>query len=197
MVSTSELNAYEQLLDPKWTGKIVTNDPRIAGTASAYYTQVLLVKGEPWLRSLLAQDLAIQNDDRVTVEGIVRGRYPVAIGASVGQLESFRQAGAIPNILPLEPDSALGAFVTTGYGALTLINKAAHPNAAKLFVNWLLSQEGQTAYVKATDLNSRRTDVEGPPDYRPKAGVKYLDTAKEEYSPAKARAAAIAKEVIK
>ncbi|MEK7217052.1 MAG: hypothetical protein AAB289_15820, partial [Chloroflexota bacterium] len=55
---------------------------------------------------------------------------------------------------------------------------APHPNAAKVFFNWLLTKDGQTAYVKSTQENSRRSDVTpGNPITAPKAGVKYVWTS--------------------
>ena len=44
--------------------------------------------------------------------------------------------------------------------SITLANKAPHPNAAKLFLNWFLTKEGQTSWAKNTLLNSRRRDVQ-------------------------------------
>src|SRR5207237_1132941 len=47
----------------------------------------------------------------------------------------------------------------TNYTVL-LYNKAPHPAAAKLFINWFLSKEGQTVWCKEIPQNSARTDVE-------------------------------------
>ena len=80
-----------------------------------------------------------------------------------------------------------------------LLNEAPNPNAAKVFVNWLLSKEGQTAYVKATDLNSRRLDVQGPAETAPDPKANYVRGEKE-VSDAELdinRAREIAKEIIK
>lgn len=57
-----------------------------------------------------------------------------------------------------------------------LVNRAPHPNAAMVFLNWLLTKEGQTAWSKGMGYVSRRLDV--PTDHVesywvPKAGVKY------------------------
>jgi ABC-type Fe3+ transport system substrate-binding protein len=46
-----------------------------------------------------------------------------------------------------------------------LINRAPHPNAAKVAINWLLSKEGQVVYQKIINGDSRRTDI-------PKDGVR-------------------------
>lgn len=58
-----------------------------------------------------------------------------------------------------------------------MINKPAHPNAAKVFLNWFLSREGQTVFTRAHGGHSARIDVptEGlDPDLVRKPGVKYF-----------------------
>ncbi len=77
-----------------------------------------------------------------------------------------------------------------------LVNRAPHPNAARLYVNWVLSQEGQRVWQQATGYNSRRLDVDGPPDTAPKVGIKYVRTDREEAVPYYGRAVAIVKETM-
>jgi ABC-type Fe3+ transport system substrate-binding protein len=54
-----------------------------------------------------------------------------------------------------------GGLVGPGGSNIALINRAANPNAAVVFVNWLLSREGQIAYQKLAQggRNSLRTDI--------------------------------------
>ena len=76
-----------------------------------------------------------------------------------------------------------GASIAVAFGQLALMNRAPHPNAAKVFVNWLLSREGQSAFQRAISSpgdakNSRRIDV--PKDHIPASGAarrrgKYFD----------------------
>jgi len=54
-----------------------------------------------------------------------------------------------------------GAYITAGSGGAALINKAPHPNAAKLALNWLLSREGQITYQRIFT-----TGEEGPDSLR-------------------------------
>jgi len=64
------------------------------------------------------------------------------------------------------------------------MNKAAHPNAAKLYINWLLSKEGLTVFTKAYGAPSLRLDVPTdflPPEKQRQAGVKYIWPENEEY----------------
>ncbi|MGH7816158.1 MAG: hypothetical protein ACREOR_02110, partial [Candidatus Binatia bacterium] len=70
-----------------------------------------------------------------------------------------------------------------GSCCLAVVNKAPHPNATKLFVNWVLSREGQIAWQKFTAVNSLRVDIpksDLPPDDVPQKGVNYfmLNSAK-------------------
>ena len=83
-----------------------------------------------------------------------------------------------------------GQAVTPARGTVGLVNKAPHPNAAKVFINWLLSREGQTTFqrtsveAETSFQNSRRVDI--PKDilsmdrHRVK-GVNYLDLALPKY----------------
>jgi ABC-type Fe3+ transport system substrate-binding protein len=62
-------------------------------------------------------------------------------------------------VKPLAPDEVGGVVADDGTGSVALFSQAPHPNAAKVLINWLLSQEGQMAVSKQTGYNSRRTDV--------------------------------------
>jgi ABC-type Fe3+ transport system substrate-binding protein len=69
-----------------------------------------------------------------------------------------------------------GAYLTPGFGSLMVMNKSPHPNAGKVFLNWLLTKEGQTAFSKGMGYMSRRLDVPTdhvPSYWVPKEGVKY------------------------
>ncbi|HET8564561.1 MAG TPA: hypothetical protein VFM35_11870, partial [Candidatus Binatia bacterium] len=76
-----------------------------------------------------------------------------------------------------------GISISSAYGQVVLMNRSPHPNAAKVFINWLLSREGQTAFQKAVSLpedpkDSRRVDIPKdhvPPAERRKDGIKYFD----------------------
>jgi ABC-type Fe3+ transport system substrate-binding protein len=86
--------------------------------------------------------------------------------------------------------------ISPGFGSIGLIDKAPHRYAAAVYVNWLLSKEGQEAWAKVP-RNSRRTDVKpGDPALAPIAGVEYFNGQKEIYSKTRYRMQAIAKEVI-
>lgn len=201
VVPESELNTIEQLVDPKWKGKIVTGNLRAAaGVPTVMISSFIVAKGEAWTRRFLDQDLTIMNDERAVIESAVRGSHPIMLMVAPGMLASFRDPqveGLIENIKPVDLYGPGGAVSDSGTGNIVLINKAPHPNAAKVFINWQLSKEGQQAWVEATNSNSRRLDVPGPAETALKPNVKYVDTYKEEFEQYRTKGSDIAKELIK
>jgi ABC-type Fe3+ transport system substrate-binding protein len=82
-----------------------------------------------------------------------------------------------------------GGGLVQQFGTLTLVNRAPHPNAAKVFINWLLSRRGQMALQKSqanaeSPADSLRIDIpkdEVPFEQRRLPDIKYLDTGKPEW----------------
>ena len=103
-------------------------------------------------------------DNRQEAEWLVRGNNVIGVGNVSDEIASFAQQGLKANVVPIEdaPPS-----LSIGFGSTQLLKNAPHPNATKLFVNWLLSKAGQTAWVRETQNNSRRLDVDGPPESAP------------------------------
>ena len=198
-VPEEQLRTVDDLLDPRLKGKISSQDPRITGPMSSFMGYLIGVKGEDWVRRLLSQDLVLMAGGREQTEAVVRGRIPIGLGVNAADVEQFKREGLTANVKNVDPESDAGRRVSGGFGNLMLVNRAPHPNAAKVYINWLLSKDGQAAWVEATDLNSRRLDVGGPAETAPKANVKYgfpetEDSALERNT---GRAMQIAKEIIK
>jgi iron(III) transport system substrate-binding protein len=196
VVPAAELSHVEQLVEPGWKGQIVWQDPRVTGAGATTAGQLLLIEGEDFYRKLLAQDVVAMTDARQQAELLVRGRYPIGIGVGSDRIAELQEAGLGKNVEPLDPHSPAGSRISSGFGALMLMDHPPHPNAAKVFVNWLLSQEGQTLWAKAADGNSRRLDVPGPPDTALYPGVERRTVNDEEYFDYESRAREIAREII-
>lgn len=58
------------------------------------------------------------------------------------------------------PQIKEGLPASNGSGVIGVVKNAPHPHAARVFVNWLLSKEGQELYVKVMHQSTRRLDVE-------------------------------------
>jgi iron(III) transport system substrate-binding protein len=174
----AEIKAWKDLIDPKYKGKIAAFDPTVSGPGWPPAGYMLKTLGEDYVRALYqGQEVAITRDERQMSDWLARGTYPIAVSPGSNEVESLKKDGfkiAILRDLPDAPGS-----VSAGFGLIALVNKAPHPNAAKLFVNWMATQEGGEVYNRAQLTISNRTDVksEWAPDYMvPTPGVEYFDT---------------------
>ena len=157
LVKPEEINSWDSLLDSKWKGKIVILDPRSPGSGESNWAFLLRIKGEQFLAKLAAQEMMVGRNLRQLAEQVARGKSAVSIGVSYYTYLPF-----IKNGLPVKPISNIkeGYYAGSGSGNLAVLKTPAHPNAAKVFVNWLLSKEGQTAVTKALGQPTRRFDVD-------------------------------------
>jgi ABC-type Fe3+ transport system substrate-binding protein len=157
LVKPEEIATYDDLLNPKWKGKIAILDPRNPGSGESTWAFLWRIKGEPFLKKLVAQDMLVGRNLRQLAEGVARGKSALSIGLSYYSYRPFVKAG-----LPVKPIRAIkeGFYGSTGSGNIVVIKDTAHPNAAKVFVNWLLSTQGQTVFTKALGQPTRRLDVD-------------------------------------
>ena len=157
LVKPNELRSLDDFLNPKWKGKIGYLDPRTPGGGDSNWSYMWQVKGEEYLKNLAAQDLYIGRDQRVLSESLAKGRVAVMIGNTYYSFMPFVKAG-----LPVKPLPTLkeGTFGTGGSGNLAIIKSPAHPNSTKVFVNWLLSRDGQEVFSRGLAQATRRLDVD-------------------------------------
>ncbi|MDP2646013.1 MAG: extracellular solute-binding protein [Desulfobacterales bacterium] len=161
LVKPGEIESYYDLLNPKWMDKIVINDPTVDGmgnsgfTAMAYHKMVDL----DFFRKLAAQKNVMTRNQDLQVTWVAKGKYPIALWPSLGALSRFISAKApVAPVVKVKEGTHAGS---TG-SALGFFNKAPHPNAAKVFINWFLSREGQDINERHVRKQTRRIDV--PPE---------------------------------
>jgi iron(III) transport system substrate-binding protein len=157
LTKPEEIRSYDDLLNAKWKNKIGYLDPRSAGGGTATWAFFLKIKGEDFLRKLAAQDMLLSRDQRQLGDSLAKGKVALTIGLTYYSLAPFIKAG-----LPIQSLSEVkeGTYTSCGSGALSIVKASPHPNATKVFVNWLLSKEGQEIYGKAMGQATRRLDVE-------------------------------------
>ena len=114
-------------------------------------------KGEEYLKRLVTQDLQLSRNQRVMAESLAREKLAVTIGISYYSFRSFIDAGLPVKPLPIFKE---GTYGTAGSGILAVIKNRPHLNATKVFVNWLLSKEGQEIWTKELSQPTRRWDVD-------------------------------------
>jgi iron(III) transport system substrate-binding protein len=156
-VKVNELRSYDDLLDPKWKGRIGYLDPRSPGAGDSNWSFMWDIKGEEYLKRLAAQDLLLGRDQRVLAENLAKGRVAIMVGLTYYSYLPFIKAGLPIKALPKLKE---GTYGTGGSGNLAIIKNPAHPNATKVFVNWLLGREGQEIVSRALGQATRRLDVD-------------------------------------
>lgn len=157
LAKPGDFRTYDDFLLPKWKGKIGFLDPRTPGAGDSNWAFMWEVKGEEYLKKLAGQELLLGRDQRVLAENLAKGRASVMIGLTYYSFLPFVKAGLpIKSLPPLKE----GTYGTGGSGNLAIIKAPAHPNATKVFVNWLLSREGQEIVSKALGQATRRLDVD-------------------------------------
>jgi ABC-type Fe3+ transport system substrate-binding protein len=157
LIKPNEIRSYDDFLNPKWKGRIGYLDPRTPGAGDSTWSFIWRVKGEEYLKKLVAQDLFLGRDQRVLAESLARGRVAVMIGLSYYSYLPFIKAGLPIKTLPRLKE---GNYGTGGSGNLAVIKAPAHPNSTKVFVNWLLGREGQEIVSRALGQATRRLDVD-------------------------------------
>jgi len=157
LVKPNEIRSLDDFLNPKWKGKIGFLDPRTPGAGDSSWAFMWKVKGEDYLKKLVAQDLYLGRDQRVLADSLAKGRVAIMIGNSYYSYLPFLKAGLPIKALPTPKE---GNYGTGGSGNLAIIKAPAHPNSTKVFVNWLLGREGQEVVSKALGQATRRLDVD-------------------------------------
>jgi iron(III) transport system substrate-binding protein len=152
-----ELRSFDDLLHPKWKGKIGFSDPRVPGSGQSLWSFLWDIKGKDYLKKLVQQDLFLSRELRQIADALAKGKLALSIGVGFSQYEPFLKSG-----LPVRqlPAPAEGLPASNGFGIVGIVKNPPHPNGAKLFINWLLGKEGQDFYGKAMKASTRRLDVD-------------------------------------
>lgn len=187
LASASDFKSWKDLLDPKWKGKIVIYDPRAAGGAGQSLIQILNNTpglGKDFVTQLLTkQGVTYLRDDRQILDGLSRGQFAIAMGQGDSQTRDLISRG-VPIQQISMGDLREQATLRSGIGSLAVLDKAPHPNALKVYLNYLLSKEGQTNWVKSSGNASLRTDVPSgtvAKELLPKDNTEYLLIDKQMY----------------
>lgn len=157
-INKAELTSWYDLLKPQFKGRMNLQDPTIMGKGSKWVNKALTYYGLDWdyMKALAKQEPFVTRDQRLQIEWVVRSRHLLAVNPDHDTGDEYIAAGApLGYAIFKETKDILGG----GSSGVSLIDRAYHPKAAKLFINWFLSKEGQTAYARSYRAQSARMDT--------------------------------------
>jgi len=159
--------SYQDLLDPRWKGKIVWNPKSMTG-AWGFIATVMKSMGDEqgmiYLRKLAKQDVVpLPIAIRAVLDRVIAGEYAIGLEMNNSHAAISVAQGAPIQWVPLDPVSQTlqVAGVTKG---------APHPNAAKLFIDFMVSRTGQEIF-RDNDYLPMHPDINAKiPELRPEQG---------------------------
>lgn len=149
------------MLDPAYAGKTAWHDPAIAGGGQSYAT-LMRTLGDDDLRKLIVDQKAMLfAQQQQVVEAMARGTAWFGIGPSVRALIApYVQAGAIKQAdIQAFGNKPEVSIISIAGNCLYVLNRRPHPNATRVFINWMLQKDVQSSLAKAIEQDSRRQDI--------------------------------------
>ena len=146
--------SYEDLLQPRWKGRKISVDSTYATFLQGLISAWGKDKAVEYLKKLADQEPVVMRGSTVRAQLAAAGEFPLVI-AYANIIQYLTEKGAPVDWVPLEP--AVISVNTVMAGA-----KTSHPNAAKLFIDFTLSKEGQEKLWDFQRIPSRN-DVEPKP----------------------------------
>jgi iron(III) transport system substrate-binding protein len=146
LVNTAKLGtvpmpkSWADLLNPAFAGKMVMQDPRVDGGGGTFFVSTYDRLGQSFEQSLAALHPTINGagGGSAADEAVARGDYTIMIAGRLNALAAYPQA-PLKWVAPSE--GTIGVPI-----AMTLIKGAPHPNAARVWANFLLEPEFQTSF---------------------------------------------------
>jgi len=155
---------WTDLLDPKWRGRAAFGHPGFSGYVGVWTVQMRKMYGWSYFEKLAANKPRIGRSGNDPISLLNAGECVVGLGPLSTTLMSADKGNPVGIIYPTD-----GSVLCVGPSAV--MASAPHPNAARLFANWLLSKEFAEICAEAR-IDAARADVP------PRAGAKPLSEVK-------------------
>lgn len=141
---------FEDLLDPKWRGKMAWNSSTSSSGGPGFVGNVLTAmgqdKGMAYLRKLAGQKIINMDvSARQLLDQAIAGEFPIALQIFNHHAVISAKKGAPVTWVAMEP-------VTSTLSVVSLLKDAPHPNAGKLLIDFMVSEEGQKLFEAADYL---------------------------------------------
>ena len=166
--------SWWDLAKPFWKDKLTIDNLEVSGTGYNWLTAIVNDASLGWrfIEALGKNRPGIERGHAGMAQKVAAGEYAGAAEMSDFHLKNLRDAAAAVPLRGVWPSEGVPSEPWTS----AILKRAPHPNAARLFLDFLLSREGQSLYVQTMGWVSARPDV-APPEFREMPqGVKTLES---------------------
>jgi len=167
-----DVTSLQDWLDPKWKGSICWEDPRSFGGGDIFGTDMMVFQGTDFMSTVIQdQEVIISRDLQQLARDTVRGTCAMSVGGTYTELDREGLTNHIDRInleLGVVPDefkdltkivccgsgkdgTVIEGQMSSQVGGPAIVIGAPHPNAAKIFLNWWMSHDGQLTWGEAND----------------------------------------------
>jgi iron(III) transport system substrate-binding protein len=151
--------SYQDLLLPKWKGKM-----NFGSDEYAWYSVMLdgmgKAKGLDFMRALARQQLHIPGGSSIMrLQLMLAGESALVIAARGRRATEYKEKGAPIDYRMLDPYPGEP-------NSLALMRRSAHPHASMLFIDWMLSEEGQTVLAQQVPRMTLRKGIKQIPRHQ-------------------------------
>ena len=157
------IQSYEDLLDPKLKGKIVFSDPNSSSAAWNNLCNIFSVYGidtqESWdYIDALLENMVVVEKSSVCFNSVSDGEYVVGLTYEDGAIKLNQSAAQLGTEAVTEVRYPSNGTSASAFG-VAVVKGAPHMAAAKAFVNWVTSAEGQSAMAEYMEGTLRFTNA--------------------------------------
>jgi iron(III) transport system substrate-binding protein len=162
--------SFADMLEPKWSGKMVKASPSYSGTIITSTYQLVKHLGWPYVEKLAKQKIMQVQSATDTPKKVILGERPVMFDGNEYNVFIMKESGK-----PIEPIYAAEGSPMIAMPS-AIFAKAPHPNAARLFQSFLFTPEAQQQFVDIGGLRSVHAQIKDKPGRVPLSSIKIMNT---------------------
>ena len=155
---------FQDLLDPKWKGKMVWSAQAAPTFVGNILTAMGREDGTAYLKKLAQQKIVpFGGNQRVVLDQVIAGEYPIGLLIYTHHVQISREKGAKADWIKMEP-------LVEDMNIISFVKGAPHPNAGKLLLDFILSEDGQRVLANANYAPANPDIPAKTPGLKPEGG---------------------------